>query len=864
MIQPTGGLNDPNYKISNVIFPDGNEINFKYEKLITTKYATSTMQKEKLDQTIPGIVSNGGSCYNYTDLTDKLLTRIDFPRGKIYFYYNDDVGAPDRLDLIGDKYLKKIIVKNNNGKIIKDYNFHYDYFTSDSEGYSYPFYQGYGDGIDKRLKLTSVIDNLAEGNYLLEYYENYNLPPRFSYAIDYWGVFNGKNENNTYFPTTKYEKIYTDNEEYIKVGANRNPDFNYGIIGNLKRITYPTGGYSEIKYEADEYYDENDSIKYTYQYPIDYLDGVSIYNYPGADEVLFEVNGIKAYNFEKLLFINGLESDDNTQIGHDCKARLFKLNNNQEVEVGKISDAGNYKYKFTFYGTGDPETGQIPACQATVYWIEEFSELVSKTKKAGTIRVKEIIKKESNNELIKRSFTYLDPTTNYALTSGKNLGTRLLSPLSTEISPYVGGGTIGTYTRVLYINNDPGWELSNIQGKAIAYDYVQEIYQSKKDSTKNFTREYKFYNDFYIGDEDPYSQNSSWPLEYLDRGQLLEVNDYDSNGVILKKTENEYAKTFNYVNNGSTAQNEGTSLWGVGSKIRLKAFRYPDPSHAYFRGEFEYTTFFIQTEWIQNVKTTTTDYENGQPKMITEVFNEYSPEYKHTFLSKKITENSLGETQTTEYQYPQDLAGQRPYMSTLVSENRISDPVVTKTYNNVQTTPLSISETVYEDFDPSGNTQVLPKYVFAKKNSQTLNYSPTGGDLKISYERYDAQGNLEQYRLADGTPVSIIWGYNGQYPIAKVEGVAYTDIETEANTLAANNNLTESSFNTLRGIVNASNKFGMLTCYIYEPLVGVKMIIQPNGQKEIYEYDTAGRLMKVKDQDGKELKKIDYHYSTQP
>src|SRR5690606_7780796 len=185
-------------------------------------------------------------------------------------------------------------------------------------------------------------------------------------------------------------------------------------------------------------------------------------------------------------------------------------------------------------------------------------------------------------------------------------------------------------------------------------------------------------------------------------------------------------------------------------------------------------------------------------------------------------------------------------MNNLVAKNRISEPVTVKTLNN--NIVVAEQQTKYKDF---GSGKILPEFVYAKKGTAPF-------ENKITYDRYDAYGKLQQYTLADGTPVSIVWGYNGQYPIAKVEGLAYSAIQAQANALSTNNNLTESSFNALRTLVNSNN--AMLSCYLYEPLVGVKMIIQPNGQKESYLYDEFGRLKVIKDHEGNVLKELEYKY----
>ncbi|SMC92224.1 YD repeat-containing protein, partial [Moheibacter sediminis] len=209
-----------------------------------------------------------------------------------------------------------------------------------------------------------------------------------------------------------------------------------------------------------------------------------------------------------------------------------------------------------------------------------------------------------------------------------------------------------------------------------------------------------------------------------------------------------------------------------------------------------------------------------------------------------------GETLRTDYSYPQDgLHWQTGIMNQMIEKNMISTPVIVKTYNNG--TILSEQLTEYQVVNTD---QILPHHVYTKKGSNNL-------EKKITYNSYDALGNLTQYTLENGTPVSIIWGYNGQYPIAKVEGALYSSLSTYISTLQGASNtgtLTAGSFDNLRNLTGA-----IVTCYIYKPLVGVTTIIQPNGQKEIYEYDGSGRLMQVKDHNGSILKKMDYHYKNQ-
>lgn len=50
----------------------------------------------------------------------------------------------------------------------------------------------------------------------------------------------------------------------------------------------------------------------------------------------------------------------------------------------------------------------------------------------------------------------------------------------------------------------------------------------------------------------------------------------------------------------------------------------------------------------------------------------------------------------------------------------------------------------------------------------------------------------------------------------------------------------------------------MITAYIYEPLVGLKKKIDPNGIEENYEYDGFNRLRFIRDHNGDIVKRYTY------
>ncbi len=101
-------------------------------------------------------------------------------------------------------------------------------------------------GRPKLDKIETEYDNDLSTLVSFGYEEEVNLPKRSGYDYDYWGYYNGAN-NNGYEP----EHITYDasgNEIYVS-GASREPNFQYTVANILKKVIYPTGGFLQFQYE---------------------------------------------------------------------------------------------------------------------------------------------------------------------------------------------------------------------------------------------------------------------------------------------------------------------------------------------------------------------------------------------------------------------------------------------------------------------------------------------------------------------------------------------------------------------------------------------------------------------------------------
>lgn len=222
-----------------------------------------------------------------TEYNIKYLHRIRTLDKVINFNYEDRIDLKGVADLDGIagngsssiKRLRSVDIRNLDGpdtlalseyKLEKSFEFSYDYFGYTSSGNSFqPGTTFNMDQLGKRLKLLSVreagYDKAGGKKYYppheFEYIEDNALPLKTSFAVDFWGYYNGKTGNAKLIPDLRYY-YYSSYSEYAGIpfylisqiqGGNRSANENLSKSGLLKKIKYPTQGYTEFDYEANTF-----------------------------------------------------------------------------------------------------------------------------------------------------------------------------------------------------------------------------------------------------------------------------------------------------------------------------------------------------------------------------------------------------------------------------------------------------------------------------------------------------------------------------------------------------------------------------------------------------------------------------------
>ena len=138
--------------------------------------------------------------------------------------------------------------------------------------------------------------------------------------------------------------------------------------------------------------------------------------------------------------------------------------------------------------------------------------------------------------------------------------------------------------------------------------------------------------------------------------------------------------------------------------------------------------------------------------------------------------------------------------------------------------------------------------------------SPLTYRIDKTFDKYDSFGHPLQITDKDGKSTCFIWGYNGQYVIAKIENIKYEDLSQHCD--IAENPYPNYLPNPLESSLRALGENIMVTTYQYKPLVGVQCITDASGHKIFYDYDKDGKLICVKDDKGNPVQSYQYNITT--
>ncbi|TCN49640.1 hypothetical protein D0809_24240 [Flavobacterium circumlabens] len=865
---PNGGVTA--WYLGKIVHQNGSQITFTYEEYIMdyvasnsqtlsmsyfTQLACSGVTYAKLP-TLSGIMSQ--------DMTviGKRVTRISSNNttdGYVTFtYYASGINE----DIDGNRKIDNITLFTAENTVVEKIKF--DYLKT----------------ANQRVFLQNITFLDPTKKYSFEYTGQTEFPQRLSYSQDHWGYYNGK--YNTNLVDKNISQYGSGLDDFDYKGADKEPNADFAKIGLLKKIIYPTKGYTEFEYEANTYWGQKTI-------------------YPTKTRIRFE---------------RGTEDNDDIAIG-----KSFTSPTDQRIEftgyVNYESPLGPPRYDNNGNLIPDPyDTGHYLAYVqiSNRNSPNDFLSLYTYTYNGDKINT--------------TSFRYTQKLTNtfyFDAKAGKTydffLGKGgLNASASVEVSYYATAPTIintNIETGGVRIKSTKDFPIATA-----APVYKRYYYANKDDinhSSGNTGRK-PFYMDLSVQRQscptechyaDLFDLNisSSSMMSLFDTGSsncfykyvtVSEGGDAFENGGEMKEFtihRDNWVDDFDSSGNPVTVDHEINGIsrilgtldiksapftnfgWNNGLEIKSQVFQKKlagspfvivaetenkyklDPSYTKeiksYAVRKNYTEICVNPNVVENLTiveyktkgywfyvessiTRSYDLKGLNPVETTTTYQYNNP--THIQLTSQSTKSSSKETLETKYYYPQDaVMASEPQVSEMITTNRIDTPLKTEVFR--AGIKQSEQKTEYAK-DATTSNLLLPKFIYAAKFPNILPGNAL--EKKITYDKYDDVGNILQYTLESGMPVAIIWGYNKTKPIAKVENATY---DQALAAYAAN----DTTFRT-------NLPSALITTYSYKPLVGITTLTDPKGFVTTYDYDTYNRLKTVKDNLGNVLSENQYHY----
>lgn len=235
-----------------------------------------------------------------------------------------------------------------------------------------------------------------------------------------------------------------------------------------------------------------------------------------------------------------------------------------------------------------------------------------------------------------------------------------------------------------------------------------------------------------------------------------------------------------------------------------------------------------------NILTQTTDYT-------------YKPGYMQP--SAILTTNSKNKTLAKYIKYSYDFNGTSVY-DQMTALNMISLPVELVIEDTLNHKEISRTRTNYGNIS-AGFGFIAPVSIQESSGGNAL-------ENKITFDRYDPDGNILQTTDRNGITTSYLWGYGYRYPVAEFIGVTYAEATLSVNVAALQSITSEQQLKPILNNLRTTVSNAMTNTFLHKPLVGITSKTMPNGQELSYIYDGIGRLQTIKDQDNRILKQYDY------
>ena len=826
-------------KTDSLVFNYNIETNYNRTFISATKY-----------QFISGTICSDIAKPNSDGLTGALtinstlrLSSIAFKGGHVDFIPK----ATEREDLNGGVALDYIKVFDKSNSLTKQFQFHYKYLSGSNSGagcYINDTYKSY-----KWMLLTDIDEVPIDGSNALihkfEYEESLVPPCRNNPTQDYWGYYNGAVSNISLIPQTTVP-----NSNIVVPGADRAVYPAYTQFGILKKMIYPTGGFTTFNYENNMVVDHDlPAIYFTGSASLEAgldedppttktLTTTFVINNPpdrvlnnnninGGAYLTIDMGGVGVQPGSAGAVVNLQGPNDN-------------FNFSASFENHYLPN-GSYQITATF--NQDPPNYQNFYCIAT--W--KIKDTTTVNTYAGGIRIKEIRTYENSSAvpLINRYIYTADLST--TASSGRLFNKQTLNYF--DVIDVVSNQVYYCAARYMRINSFSNQSQVTHSGSSVGYTKVF-IQSASPNITGMTSYSYTYSMDQPQDDWTPYTVPYT-PLQTMEsfRGQIDQKIDYryvNGNYEVAKATDYLYTEKIQ----------ETPAAFGLKADKELL-----EPGTIANEGDPVpyYAPYKLKTTWSAPSFKRERTYETADQTKFVETVSNYLYDDPYHQLTETSTLASNGKTlkKVNYYPYNLTLSGDAEIgRNWLINKNNIS--VVLKEQNYSDATLLNSVTTNYKSFDG---------FNLVKPYSVSIQYQNNQAVKTILFNRYNNSGNLLEQQIQNGPSTSYLWAYNNIYPVAELKNTTYSQVENILGTgtlIAFESTLPSiSTIQTLLLPLKTQLPACYMTTYTYAPLVGMTSATDAKGQTTYYEYDGFQRLVNIKDQYGNILKHTDYHYQNQ-
>lgn len=741
---------------------------------------SNTFPESLSEATFPHIIYNA---------TVRRISRISYPDStRLEFNYH----STPRKDVQCNGALNQILIYNRT-RFIKGFRLNYSYGNNGN-------YEPAPSAVSSLLRLQlDSLNEYSQSQDLPPYRFTYNgtLPDRLSTAQDHWGFYYGpgRSNSNTLVPVHHVNALMT------YEGADRTPDTTYCKTGVLTKIQYPTGGYTELEFEANRAGDNK--LNYFYPATINVNGGAELVNngykiitvirpYENNTNIKFNITqttwcpgALNTCQFEysiKSLF-------GNTVYGTATFA-YADVGTTKSIYVNNLPN-GNYRLTWQFNGA-QVNCACTDLFSTTISWRQMQKD---STQLAGGIRVRKLINYDGidhKNDFIK-TFIYENQngtSSGYVRIKPKYDFTYTLMQgvYVPQIPPYVGCNSIvkDYFVRTSSANSSP----QIINGAPLIYARVEER-MSDINAINTGKVVYTFSKFGFMGSGGaPCTDGNGgncFPFPVLSTadyslGLPLTTEYRNAGGNLDKKVSYEYSITEPAIYETSNYRSIKYGIVAYGNNFGATDCR------SYFLSGVE---FFPLTGRAEKIKETEINYSSAGDSIIKETRFTYDSSFYQ--LKTNRTTNSKGDTLEQRLYYPYNYTISGP-IGILRDSGIIAPTISVENWKVAGSNKSFISGSIVDYASFSGilrpsiqyvseTSQLLPEATIGVFNPAVLNRNTTYFKQRNTYDFYDTKGNILQYGV-NGDRTSILWDLNRQFPIAKVPNalqtqIAYTSFEAD-------------------------------------------------------------------------------------